>query len=74
MGVLVVTWQLGHAAFVDWLTIALGLASAVMLIRWRVNSACAIGFAIKTDHRISWAISFYGPVLEATPAAKKDGE
>jgi chromate transporter len=35
----VVTWQLGAAALVDWLTVALALASAVLLLRWRINSA-----------------------------------
>ncbi len=36
---LVVTWQLGRSALVDWLTLALAFASAVLLIRWRANSA-----------------------------------
>jgi chromate transporter len=35
----VVTWQLGAAALVDWLTLALAAIAAVVLIRWRVNSA-----------------------------------
>jgi len=35
----VVTWELGRAALVDPLTIALALAAAVVLWRWRVNSA-----------------------------------
>ena len=35
----VVTMQLGRAAFVDWLTILLGAASAVLLIHFRLNSA-----------------------------------
>jgi chromate transporter len=35
----VVTMQLGRAAFVDWLTILLGAASAILLIHLRVNSA-----------------------------------
>jgi chromate transporter len=35
----VVTWQLGRAALVDWLTISLAILSAVLLIRLRVNSA-----------------------------------
>ena len=35
-----VTWQLARAAFVDWFTLLLGVASAVALIRYRhVNSA-----------------------------------
>jgi len=35
----VVMWQLGRAAFVDWLTVALAIAAAIVLWRWRVNSA-----------------------------------
>jgi chromate transporter len=35
----VVTWELGRAAVVDGLTIALALASALLLLRFRVNSA-----------------------------------
>ena len=34
-----VTLELGRAAVVDWLTAVLGLAAAVLLIRFRVNSA-----------------------------------
>ena len=35
-----VTWQLARAAFVDWFTLLLGIASAVALIRYRhINSA-----------------------------------
>lgn len=34
-----VTWELGRAAIVDWLTVALALAAAVLLIRFKVNSA-----------------------------------
>jgi chromate transporter len=33
-----VTWQLGRASFVDLPTIAIGLVSAVLLIRFKVNS------------------------------------
>lgn len=36
---LVVTWQLGSSALVDWITVTLAVASAIFLIRWRVNSA-----------------------------------
>lgn len=36
---LVVTWQLGAAALVDWITLTLAIVSAILLIRWRVNSA-----------------------------------
>lgn len=35
----VVTWQLGHAALVDWLTVGLAMLSAILLARFRVNSA-----------------------------------
>ena len=34
----VVGWQLGRAALVDWTTIVLAAASAVLLLRFRVNS------------------------------------
>ena len=35
----VVSFQLGRAALVDPLTVALALASLLLLLRWRVNSA-----------------------------------
>jgi chromate transporter len=35
----VVTWQLGHAAIRDGVTLLLALASAVLLLRFRINSA-----------------------------------
>jgi chromate transporter len=35
----VVTWQLGRTAFVDLLSVALGIAAAVALFRFRLNSA-----------------------------------
>lgn len=34
-----VTWQLGRAAIIDWLTALLAVVSAVILFRWRINSA-----------------------------------
>jgi chromate transporter len=35
-----VTWQLAQSALVDWFTLLLGLASAILLIRFRrINSA-----------------------------------
>jgi len=38
----VVTWQLGRAALVDWLTITLAVAATVWLLRYRVNSTWLI--------------------------------
>ena len=35
----VVTWQLGRAALVDPATIVLAIVAAVVLLRWRLNSA-----------------------------------
>jgi chromate transporter len=35
----VVSYQLGRSAIVDWLTIGLAIASAFLLLRWRINSA-----------------------------------
>lgn len=35
----VVTWQLGASALVDWLTLALAGIAAVLLLRWKINSA-----------------------------------
>jgi chromate transporter len=37
-----VTWQLSHAALVDWITITLTFISTLLLMRWRVNSAWLI--------------------------------
>lgn len=38
----VVTWQLGAAALVDWLTVVLMGLSALLLVRFQVNSAWLI--------------------------------
>jgi chromate transporter len=38
----VVTWQLGRAALIDLLTIAIAVVSAVLLFRWQVNAAWLI--------------------------------
>jgi chromate transporter len=35
---IMVTWQLSHAAFVDFTTASIGVMGAVILIRFRVNS------------------------------------
>lgn len=51
-----VSYQLARAAVVDWVTVALVLASAALLLRYRVNSAwlvlggAAIGLAVKLLH------------------------
>jgi chromate transporter len=34
----VVTWQLGRAAIIDWLTLLISAASAIVLLRYRVSS------------------------------------
>jgi chromate transporter len=34
-----VTWQLGRSAIVDWFTAVLAVIAAIVLFRWRVNSA-----------------------------------
>jgi len=39
----VVTWQLGRVAVHDWLTLVLAAASAVLLFRFRINSAWLVG-------------------------------
>jgi chromate transporter len=41
----VVAWQLGRAAITDWLTALIFVASAVALLRFRLNSAWLIGGA-----------------------------
>jgi chromate transporter len=35
----VVTWQLCTAAVVDWLSLLLALGAAILLLRYRINSA-----------------------------------
>jgi len=37
-----VTWQLGRAAIIDWLTVALALVAAFVLFRFKVNSAWVV--------------------------------
>jgi chromate transporter len=37
-----VTWELGRAAVVDWLTLVLALISAVLLLRYKLNSTWLI--------------------------------
>ncbi|SPE27828.1 Chromate transporter [Candidatus Sulfotelmatobacter sp. SbA7] len=41
----VVAWQLGRAAIVDWITLAIMLVSAGLLMRFRINSAWIVGGA-----------------------------
>jgi chromate transporter len=38
----VVTWQLGRAAIIDVTTVLLAILSAILLIRFRINSAWLI--------------------------------
>jgi chromate transporter len=35
----VVTWQLGSAALVDWITVVLSISATAVLLLWRINSA-----------------------------------
>ena len=48
-----VTWQLGTAALVDWLTATLAVAAVILLLRYKINSAwmvlggAAAGWAIR---------------------------
>ena len=50
---LAVTWQLARSAVVDWPTAGLALVAAVLLLRWRINSAwlvagaAAIGLSLR---------------------------
>jgi chromate transporter len=37
-----VTWELGRAAIIDWLTLALALGAALLLFRFKVNSTWLI--------------------------------
>jgi chromate transporter len=39
-----VTWELGRAAVVDWLTAGLALVAALALFAWRVNSVWLVAF------------------------------
>ena len=41
----VVAWQLGRAAIVDWITLAIMVISAGLLLRFRINSAWIVGGA-----------------------------
>ncbi|HEY3929789.1 MAG TPA: chromate efflux transporter [Candidatus Koribacter sp.] len=49
----VVAWQLGRAAIINWWTIGIALVSALLLLKWKVNSAwlilaaAAIGFFLR---------------------------
>lgn len=50
----VVTWQLGRAAIVDWLTVALAVGSGLILLRTKVNSVwlVAAGAAVGLASRL----------------------
>jgi chromate transporter len=41
----VVAWQLGRASITDWLTLAIFVASAIAVLRFRINSAWLIAGA-----------------------------
>jgi chromate transporter len=53
-----VSYQLGRAAIVDWVTIGLTIASAVLLLRFRINSAwlvlggAILGVAARLAHGV----------------------
>ena len=51
---LAVTWELGRAAIVDAVTAVLAIAAAVLLVRYRVNSACLVlgGGAVGIAYRL----------------------
>jgi chromate transporter len=52
-----VSWQLGRASLVDWITVGLAIVSAAALFRWRVNSAwlilggAVVGIVVYMIHR-----------------------
>jgi len=52
----VVSWQLGRAALVDPLTVAIAVASLIALARFRVNSAWLIGAGALAG-LASWALA-----------------
>jgi len=60
----VVTVQLAHAAFVDYATLAIGVAAAVLLIRYNLNSTwlvlggTIIGILIRTAGLHTWLRMF----------------
>jgi chromate transporter len=49
-----VTWQLARAAFVDVLTVVLGAASALLLLRFEVNSAWLVGAGAVVGLLAAW--------------------
>jgi chromate transporter len=50
-----VTWELGRAALVDSVTVGLALVSALLLLRYRINSVWLIlGGAAVGLLRLSW--------------------
>jgi chromate transporter len=50
----VVSAQLAHTAIVDWVTAGIAVASAVLLFRWRVNSAWLVLAGAGTGALIWW--------------------
>lgn len=51
----VVTWQLGRAAVHDWLTAAVALASAIILLRFRVNATWLVVGGAAVGLIAAWA-------------------
>jgi chromate transporter len=51
-----VTWELGRAAVVDWFTVVLAAVAAVLLVRYRVNSAWLVlgGAVVGLVYRGLW--------------------
>jgi chromate transporter len=51
-----VTWELGRAAIVDWLTATLALAAAVLLVRFKINSTWLIagGAVAGVVYHLAW--------------------
>jgi chromate transporter len=51
-----VTWQLGRAAIVDWLTLVLAVAAAIVLFRFQLNSA----WLVLAGGVVGLAVAFLG--------------
>jgi chromate transporter len=49
-----VTWQLGRAAIVDWLTLALAVGAAIVLFRFKINSAWLVLIGGVVGLAVAW--------------------